>query len=299
VYQGACELTVDAEGELNCISDGPGPYAGGDYCIFRATSTIRLSVLEFDLRPQYDQISVTSASTTSASGVGRNSYYGVGGSYYYYGGYGGNYYTGTAGPQDLMMSAGDTIEWYAYAGAGANQGFVICGIAPPPPPFPSVPPFPPLPENAVIVELPRVHAKFEMVPFNDTVVNGSGATQHFLAALRLLANCEVNRCEVEVQSVLGSARIYGRFQPITDMVATLSWQDVNRTENCPPPSPSPSPSPSPPPCVSRQDEALDHLYAENLRQRIWLDVFRQRLGELSNDTDPLLSQFELGIQEYE
>ena len=85
-----------------CISDLN--YGDDERCTFRAEAIISVSATTFDTEAYYDYITI-----------------------------GGTRYSGTSGPSDVVMAAGETI------GGTAAGGFVICASPAPPSPPPSPP----------------------------------------------------------------------------------------------------------------------------------------------------------------
>ena len=109
-YTAKCNITNGGA----CISDLN--YGNDEECTFRAEAIISVSATTFDTEQKYDYITI-----------------------------GGTRYSGTSGPINVVMAAGETIMWHSNEYTTAS-GFVICAspVPPSPPPSPSLPPSPPV-----------------------------------------------------------------------------------------------------------------------------------------------------------
>ena len=118
-----CNHTTDAG--YSCVTDGIGSHGNQEACIMQATQDLYLTATYFQTENYWDYIQI---------GTTR--------------------YSGTNGPANVMMAAGDQFSWYADFSI-TRGGFVICGsttpwslppmLPPPPPPNPSPPPPVPTP----------------------------------------------------------------------------------------------------------------------------------------------------------
>ena len=119
-----CSHTTDADG-YSCVTDGIGSHGNSEACLVQATQALYLTATYFNTENYWDYIQI---------GTTR--------------------YSGTNGPANVMMAAGDQFSWSADSSVTAG-GFVLCGSAtpwslppmmpPPPPPNPSPPPPMPTP----------------------------------------------------------------------------------------------------------------------------------------------------------
>jgi hypothetical protein len=102
----------------SCITDGAGQYGNNERCTFRATKTLYAYATDFSLEPKYDKIWLGNSS-----------------------------YSGTSGPNNVLMMAGDTIGWSTDESV-TYGGWVICAydnpvVSPSLPPLSPPPPQPP------------------------------------------------------------------------------------------------------------------------------------------------------------
>ena len=111
-----CNTVQNAE---QCVTDGSGAHTNNEYCVIRATRALVASATpSFNTESVYDFITIA-----------------------------GTQYSGTSGPQNVVMQAGDSMTWYTDTSI-VTGGFTICATSVPPmmpPTSPSRPPFPPPP----------------------------------------------------------------------------------------------------------------------------------------------------------
>ena len=98
VVSGPCSAGESADGALYCIFDGGG--ATGDYstnenCEFRANSPLVATASEFSTESYFDFLTIDAAT-----------------------------YSGTTGPANVALSAGDSITWRSDSSV-TNSGFTI------------------------------------------------------------------------------------------------------------------------------------------------------------------------------
>jgi hypothetical protein len=114
-----CHVAADADGnEGMCVTDGTDAHGNNEDCVIAATQALYATATYFDTEENYDDLTI-----------------------------GGTAYSGTSGPGNLAMAAGDTMVWDADSSV-ALGGWIICAstsavdLSPPPPPIESPPPAP-------------------------------------------------------------------------------------------------------------------------------------------------------------
>jgi len=116
-----CHVEADTNGNAGaCVTDGVGSHGNNEACLIRAQATLYATATYFFTETYWDYVTIGSTR-----------------------------YSGTSGPGNVVMAAGDTLEWYADTSISYG-GFTICGttdpvalppaLPPPPPPNPSPPP---------------------------------------------------------------------------------------------------------------------------------------------------------------
>ena len=109
----SCQITDGG----NCITDGDGPYEPNEQCTFRADNSFYIDATQFNLENGYDTLTLSSNNVA---------------------------YTGTNGPNNVLLHAGDTISFVSDYSV-VLDGFKICvttvlGMPPSPPPSPPAAP---------------------------------------------------------------------------------------------------------------------------------------------------------------
>ena len=102
-----CSLTSNGL----CVTDGTGNYGNGERCTIEAQRALYATATSFTTEGYFDRISLAGTS-----------------------------YSGSTGPSNVAMSAGQTMTWYTD-GSVIRAGFTICATDLPP--LPSPPPAPP------------------------------------------------------------------------------------------------------------------------------------------------------------
>ena len=107
-----CQLTTSPTGE-SCIHDGVGSYGSNELCMVQAVRGLYATATQYD---------INTAAYVSVNNI--------------------PYAAPSAGPQQVWMPAGGTIQWQTAASTEAREGFMICASHRPsmPPPLPPLPP---------------------------------------------------------------------------------------------------------------------------------------------------------------
>ena len=111
-----CEVSSNGQ----CVSDGQAPHGNNENCVVQATQALYAHATSFLTETYFDYITINNTR-----------------------------YSGSTGPVNVRMNAGQTMSWYSDYSVTAD-GFNICGYytpttlpprpPPPPPPSPSPPP---------------------------------------------------------------------------------------------------------------------------------------------------------------
>ena len=88
----------------SCVTDGAGNYGNNERCVVRATQALVATATEFVTEVGWDYVTL-----------------------------GGAYYSGTTGPSNVAMAAGETFTWSSDR-SNVGTGWTICGPPPPSPP---------------------------------------------------------------------------------------------------------------------------------------------------------------------
>ena len=115
----ACQVTTGG----TCVTDGAGNYGNNERCTITAQVALTLSTTgTFSTESYWDSLTI--------SGVR---------------------YSGSSGPRNIQMTAGQTFRW-SSDGSVARTGWTVCGTpAVPPSPQPMPPPLPPPPPRPIVV----------------------------------------------------------------------------------------------------------------------------------------------------
>ena len=109
-----CHVSDDGR----CVHDGLGTHANQEACVVRVEVDLNATATFFETEEGHDHLEVA-----------------------------GRLYSGTTGPMNVPLAAGETITWSADESMTFG-GFVVCGTTPPSPPPPSPTPAPPEPPTA-------------------------------------------------------------------------------------------------------------------------------------------------------
>ena len=117
----------------DCVTDGFGNHGNGERCTIAVRNAMYVTATYFNTEANYDWVTI-----------------------------GSQRWSGTTGPTNVEMNAGDVMSW-SSDGSVVRGGWIICGsttpmaIPPPPPPVPSPPPPTPFPPMSACAN-PSYHA---------------------------------------------------------------------------------------------------------------------------------------------